>query len=724
VDDIVQVRQIAQYPLVATTAPTDVALLQQVGVGGPYVSILTKNLVGSTLALLASLKLAAGTTIAWNGASLSSNGVGFTFSGDVQVPSMHSTGDIFVAGNALATQVNVDALFDSILENSVWTVNGRNGNVILQTSDILQAGAAPIQDAHFGGFNTSPTPWDFRANSDQIATTAFVQNVIEQLICGGSIVASFNGRGGDVILTTADVNAAFAVPGPPFPTAANPALGDSSNRIATTLFVDESIQDAIAEAVFIPDLALYAPLHSPAFTGLPTAPTANVGTSTGQLATTAFVQAAVTASTTGVSSFNTRTGAVTLTAADLAAAGGAPLASPNFTGIPMAPTATVGTSTQQLATTAFVLNEIGAIAAGVATFNGRSGNVTLTTADVTGAGGAPIASPTFTGVPAGPTAAAATNTTQLATTAFVLANSVLSFNGRQGAVTLTNNDVTAAGGAVVNSPAFTGVPTAPTAAVNTNTTQLATTAFVLAQLATAGGVTTWNGRAGAVTLTAADITGAGGALLAGPAFSGVPTAPTAAPGTNTTQLATTAFAAALVATPPSGSRVQLARQDVTSATAAVTFLNAFSTTYEQYELVCLDMLAAADNVALLLSVTSDGTTWGTATSYQYSSFWTLSNATSGVSGTGTAAWISLGNIGATSSVSNHAWVKIPFPSLAGAAKYIDWTAVYHLSNGAYSYNGTGAYSVSPYPAITGLRLQLAGPTNFLRGTFILYGIVK
>ena len=35
---------------------------------------------------------------------------------------------------------------------------------------------------------------------------------------------------------------------------------------------------------------------------------------------------------------------------------------------------------------------------------------------------APLASPTFTGVPAGPTAAVATDTTQLATTAFVLAN--------------------------------------------------------------------------------------------------------------------------------------------------------------------------------------------------------------------------------------------------------------------------------------------------------------
>jgi hypothetical protein len=68
---------------------------------------------------------------------------------------------------------------------------------------------------------------------------------------------------------------------------------------------------------------------------------------------------------------------------------------------------------------------------------------------------APINSPAFTGVPTAPTAAAGTNTTQIATTAFVKQNA-----------------------APINSPAFTGVPTAPTAAAGTNTTQIATTAFV------------------------------------------------------------------------------------------------------------------------------------------------------------------------------------------------------------------------------------------------------
>ena len=77
----------------------------------------------------------------------------------------------------------------------------------------------------------------------------------------------------------------------------------------------------------------------------------------------------------------------------------APLASPNFTGIPLAPTAAQGTNTTQVATTAFVNAEI---AADIATK-------------------ADLAGPTFTGVPAAPTAAVSTNTTQIATTAFVVA---------------------------------------------------------------------------------------------------------------------------------------------------------------------------------------------------------------------------------------------------------------------------------------------------------------
>jgi hypothetical protein len=56
--------------------------------------------------------------------------------------------------------------------------------------------------------------------------------------------------------------------------------------------------------------ALKAPLASAALSGVPTAPTAAPGTNTTQIATTAMVQAAVVASTTGVASINGATGAI------------------------------------------------------------------------------------------------------------------------------------------------------------------------------------------------------------------------------------------------------------------------------------------------------------------------------------------------------------------------------------------------------------------------------
>lgn len=120
--------------------------------------------------------------------------------------------------------------------------------------------------------------------------------------------------------------------------------------------------------------------------------------------------------------------------------------SPTLTGTPLAPTATAGTNTTQIATTSFV---------GTAVTNGvADGKV----------------SPVFTGTPRAPTAAVGNNTTQLATTAFVNAEIA--------------NDITAplALKAPLASPALTGTPTAPTAAFSTNTTQLATTAFVQAAL--------------------------------------------------------------------------------------------------------------------------------------------------------------------------------------------------------------------------------------------------
>lgn len=269
----------------------------------------------------------------------------------------------------------------------------------------------------------------------------------------------------------------------------------------------------------------------------------------------------------GVLSLNGRTGAVTLQLSDITGVGGAPLASPTFTGSVSAPTPTAGDNSTLVATTAFV----------AASF-------------------APLASPALTGVPTAPTPANTSNNTNIATTAFVqgilatvtgglnyqgtwnantntptlasgvgtkgflyvvntagstsldgnstwtvgdFANfngtvwqripaqvvGVSSFNTRVGAVTLSSSDVTTALGftpanstaisglAPLASPAFTGTPTSPTPTAGDNSTKVATTAFVTGTFAP----------------------------LASPALTGTPTAPTATAGTNTTQVATTAF---------------------------------------------------------------------------------------------------------------------------------------------------------------------------------------
>ena len=83
---------------------------------------------------------------------------------------------------------------------------------------------------------------------------------------------------------------------------------------------------------------------------------------------------------------------------------------------------------------------------------------------------APKESPILTGTPKTPTAPAGTNTTQIASTAFV-----------QAVVTLLNNALGLK--APLANAALTGTPTATTAAQTANSTQIATTAFVKSALA-------------------------------------------------------------------------------------------------------------------------------------------------------------------------------------------------------------------------------------------------
>lgn len=180
-------------------------------------------------------------------------------------------------------------------------------------------------------------------------------------------------------------------------------------------------------------LNLKSPLASPTFTGIPAAPTAATSTSTTQLATTAFVQQEIAANTTYFSTDFTGTGTI-----------GDPISnkasyfSNKFTGTgtqgnpidityPVSSITTTGTSGVATLVSG-VLN--------IPNYTATSipwGNITGTLAsqsDLNTALGlkAPLASPALTGTPTAPTASIGTNTTQVATTAFVLANQSISLN--------------------------------------------------------------------------------------------------------------------------------------------------------------------------------------------------------------------------------------------------------------------------------------------------------
>ncbi|HFV4916274.1 TPA: phage tail protein [Escherichia coli] len=112
---------------------------------------------------------------------------------------------------------------------------------------------APLDSPHLSGTPTSPTP-EPGTNNTQIANAAFVYAAINALINGA------------------------------------PGTMDTLKEIAAAINNDPNFSTTINNA-----LALKAPLASPALTGIPTAPTAAQGTNNTQIATTAYVRAAISA---------------------------------------------------------------------------------------------------------------------------------------------------------------------------------------------------------------------------------------------------------------------------------------------------------------------------------------------------------------------------------------------------------------------------------------------
>ena len=311
--------------------------------------------------------------------------------------------------------------------------------------------------------------------------------------------------------------------------------------------------------------------------------------------------------------------------------------------------------------TAAELNVLDGITATTAELNVLDG-ITATTAELNYVDGvtsniqtqlnakAALASPTLTGTPKAPTASAGTNTTQIATTAFVttaLSNKT-SVSGNAGTATkLANARTITLDGDVSGSVSFDGsdnVTITTTVADDSHNHTIANVDNLQANLDAK-------------------------APLASPALVGTPTAPTATAGTNTTQIATTAFVTTAVANKTSVASATKATQDASG--------NVITSTYAtKTELT--NGLAGKANTATTLSgygITNAYTKTEVDTAIANSAY-TLPTASS-----------TLGGVKTTSTVTSTSGLTA-CPIISGVPYYKDTNNTYTLSS--FSVTATAA----------------------------------
>jgi hypothetical protein len=214
--------------------------------------------------------------------------------------------------------------------SGTWTNTGTtNSQTLLCGSFTASSGATFPQ---FCTFSTAP--------SVGVPALFLALDALNQVVTTAGISAQ-------PTITATNTNATFYLTFAPnaTTTATSPLYVDAGasltyNAFSNTLTVpNASIDNVTVNSTFIANgtntIYGYAPLNSPALTGIPTAPTAFPGSNTDQIATCQYVQDALPNLT-----------------------GYALLASPTFTGIPTAPTAPAGTNTNQLATTQYVTTAV------------------------------------------------------------------------------------------------------------------------------------------------------------------------------------------------------------------------------------------------------------------------------------------------------------------------------------------------------------------------------
>jgi len=270
--------------------------------------------------------------------------------GSSSYSSTAAVGQAAIAGPGAALTVQAGNRWDIGGQRlSLFAPNGQDAG--LRCSGVATSVGCVIETQGGGGVSVNSGLGTLLALGPTGGTTQTGYPVLQSAAAGGSVI--YSASSGNVSLSAA----------------ANGSLFLSSPTMTGTVTIPAGAS-----------IAGYATLVSPGLTGLPTAPTAATDTSTGQLATTAFVtsQAATSlplAAGSGSVGISTRfaradhahpidtsraptaspsfTGTVTIPAGAVIS-GYAPSTSPALSGVPTAPTAAAGTSTAQIASTAFV----------------------------------------------------------------------------------------------------------------------------------------------------------------------------------------------------------------------------------------------------------------------------------------------------------------------------------------------------------------------------------
>lgn len=179
--------------------------------------------------------------------------------------------------------VSATADYNSGIKIGSVTINDDTVEFMINLSDY-----ATLANPSFTGAPTAPTP---AAGSDNtlIATTAFVQGVKEALIDSAVSTLDTLGKIAAAINNDPDYYQNVA-------TAMANKVGKGDITITGSSGTGTEIGSIVfnnSTYSFKVDFSPYATLNSPALTGVPTAPTADQGTDTTQIATTAFVNSAV-----------------------------------------------------------------------------------------------------------------------------------------------------------------------------------------------------------------------------------------------------------------------------------------------------------------------------------------------------------------------------------------------------------------------------------------------